>query len=467
MSDALHDAAAEEAALIAALTNEAACDYVVGRLRESDFDGDKVAVFRAAAALRSEGRPVDAVTIGKALRNGGGGKRAAAYAAHLTELFVVTTNAPEYVESILEASARRRAATAAKSMAEVARSGDRADLAATIEGIAAEAAAEIRGRGGGEEQKSSLTAYALPELLERQPEAVEWVCYPYIAVGDVVSFESPPKDGKTTFVLALVHAISSSGHFLGERTATGPVLYCTEERVGTFLGALDRTGHGAGENLHVVLLHEAAWRMGWEQVAQEIARLAADTKARLVVIDTLSKWAGLHGDDEFSAGVAMTTITPLQHLASTGCAVAVIRHERKAGGAVGQAGRGSTAWTGEMDTVIAVRRIPGEKTQRSLEAIGRHDETPEERVIDFSSGEFTMLGDPGDLRRLGEERQIIDALNYGEAGALPINEIRGDVSRRTADRILTRLVQEGIVARGLGPSQRGGKANVYWLKEDE
>jgi hypothetical protein len=320
------------------------------------------------------------------------------------------------------------------------------------------------GKGGGE---ACLVAHTVAELRERRPEIAEWICYPYIAEGDVVSFESPPKDGKTTFVLGLVHAVSAGSVFLGEKTCGGPVLYCTEERVGTFLGALDRTGNHDGAPIHVVLIHEHAWNMKWPEAAAEIARLAAQVKAKLVVIDTLSKWAGLIGDDEFSAGVAMGVMTPLQHLASCGCAVAVIRHERKAGGAVGQAGRGSTAWTGEMDAVIAVRRIAGEKTQRLIAAVGRHDETPEERIVDFSGSEYQMLGDPVDLRRLDEERQVIDSLNYGEAGALPINELRGEMSRRTAERILGRLIREGIVQHGLGASQRGGRPRVYWLKGDD
>ena len=319
------------------------------------------------------------------------------------------------------------------------------------------------GKGGGE---ACLTCHTILDLRERQPEILDWICYPYIAEGDVVSFESPPKDGKTTFVLGMVHAVATGSRFLGEKTCGGPVLYCTEERVGTFLGALERTQNIEGD-VRIVLIHECAWNMKWAETAAEIARLAAEVKAKLVVVDTLSKWAGLSGDDEFSAGVAMATMTPLQHLASTGLGVAVIRHERKAGGSVGQAGRGSTAWTGEMDTVIAVRRIPDEKTRRLVCAIGRHDETPDERIVDFAGSEYQMLGDPVDLRRLDEERQIIDSLNYGEAGALPINELRGDVKRRTAERILGRLLREGIVKRGQTAGRNGQHPYGYWLQGDE
>lgn len=315
-------------------------------------------------------------------------------------------------------------------------------------------------------EKPQLTSYTVAELRERTPEITNWICWPYVAEGDVVSFESPPKDGKTTFVLAMVHAVATGGEFLGEKVAGGPVLYCTEERCATFLHAAQRTKNDALDDLHIVLLHDAAWRMKWPEVIEGLTALCERIRPRLIVIDTLSKWAGLSGDDEFSAGVAMATMTPLQHLASRGCAVAVIRHERKAGGAVGQAGRGSTAWTGDMDTVIAVRRMPGEKTKRLLAAIGRHDDTPEERVIDFSGDEYKVLGDPADLHRLEEERQIIDSLDYGEENGRTLNELRGDVKRATAQRIIERLIRDAVVGHGLGEPQRGGRPKLYWLRTE-
>ena len=315
-----------------------------------------------------------------------------------------------------------------------------------------------------------LVAYTVNQLLDRQPELTSWICYPYVAEGDVLSFESPPKDGKTTFVLAMVNQIAASGAFLGEKVAGGPVLYCTEERVGTFLDALKRTGnYETSENLHVLLLHDAAWRLPWADTTAEIQRLADEIGARFVVVDTLSKWAGLSGDDEQSSGIAMSTMTPLQHLASSGHrAVAVIRHERKNGGEVGQAGRGSGGWAGEMDTIIAVRRIAGEpvKSKRLVATKGRHDDTPEERIVDFNGDEFKVLGSPEDVRRLENERQILDGLGWGPDGGRSLNDLRGDMPRQTAERILERFIREGVVGHVLGDSQGGRRPRLYWLRTD-
>lgn len=313
----------------------------------------------------------------------------------------------------------------------------------------------------------SLTRIYTPaELFALQPETIDWVCWPYIAKGDVVSFESPPKDGKTTFVLSLVAAVASHSRFLDQQTQGGPVLYCTEERGGTFSDVLKRVGAEACEDLRIMLLHESAWRLPWPDIVAEITRHAQEMAAALVVIDTLAKWAGMHGDDEQSAGVAMATMTPLQHLASKGIGVAVIRHERKSGGSVGQAGRGSSAFTGEMDTIVAVRRMAGEKTKRMVAAVGRHDDTPEETIVQFDEGTFRNLGDPTDLRRLEQEREVIDNLQYGESGAVTMAACSGNVSRRAAERILGRLIREGVVKRGQITSERGQHAYGYWLQGD-
>lgn len=344
-------------------------------------------------------------------------------------------------------------------------SGLHQNAQAVLDAALAEADLErkVAGSGGAD----PLTRIYTPaELFALQPETVDWVCWPYIAKGDVVSFESPPKDGKTTFVLSLVAAVASHGRFLDQQTQGGPVLYCTEERGGTFSDVLKRVGAGACEDLRIMLLHESAWRLPWPDIVAEIARHAQEISAALVVVDTLAKWAALHGDEEQSSGVAMATMSPLQHLASKGVGVAVIRHERKAGGVVGQAGRGSSAFAGEMDTIVAVRRMAGEKTKRMVAAVSRHDETPEETIVEFDAGTFRNLGDPADLQRMEQEREVIDNLQYGESGAVTIAVAGGDVSRRATERILGRLIREGIVKRGQIAGARGSHAYGYWLQSE-
>ena len=70
-------------------------------------------------------------------------------------------------------------------------------------------------------------------------------------------------------------------------------------------------------------------------------------------------------------------MAPLQIAAADGLAIVVTRHERKAGGDVGDSGRGSTAFGGAVDIILAIRRIDGTSNARRVYGLSRFDETPD------------------------------------------------------------------------------------------
>src|SRR5450756_2910095 len=193
--------------------------------------------------------------------------------------------------------------------------------------------------------------------------------------------------------------------------------------------------------------------MEWAETVDHIDAHCRRLGAVLVVIDTLSKWAGLRGEEEQAAGFAMEAVGQLQYLAaSSGAAVIVVRHERKSGGATGEAGRGSSAFAGDFDTITSIRKVTGEKTQRRLGAEGRHDATPDDVVIDLVDGEYRCLGDPSELRRREQERGIVDLLPYSRGEQILLDDLcePGNVSKSTARRLLLELVAEGIVMQEHG-----------------
>ena len=74
----------------------------------------------------------------------------------------------------------------------------------------------------------------------------------------------------------------------------------------------------------------------------------------------LPQFAGLKGDGENSATAVLVAMQPLQEAAARyNLAVVMVRHERKSGGEVGDAGRGSTAFAGAADIVVSIRRAEG------------------------------------------------------------------------------------------------------------
>ena len=124
----------------------------------------------------------------------------------------------------------------------------------------------------------------------------------------------------------------------------------------------------------------------------EHGRLVAN--AGLLVVDTLSTWARLGGDDENSSGKAAEAMAPLQLAAATGIAVLVLRHDRKSGGDVGDSARGSSAFGGAVDIILALRRGEGNSrpTIRALHGLSRFDETPATLMIELTDSGYVALG---------------------------------------------------------------------------
>jgi len=142
---------------------------------------------------------------------------------------------------------------------------------------------------------------------------------------------------------------------------------------------------------------------------QAAANYAQSTAADMLIVDTVSQFAGLRGDAEINSGDALAAVELLQAAAGRGLAVVATRHERQGGGQVGDAGRGSSAFSGAVDIVISIRRGAGqgEPMVRVLHALSRFSETPESLVIDLAEHGYVALGTEGTLAVLEAERAII------------------------------------------------------------
>lgn len=319
------------------------------------------------------------------------------------------------------------------------------------------------------QERRHVRAYSLPELAALLPEQVEWVLGDYIAAGDVASLESPPKGGKSTWARKLHVHIALGAPFMSLPVKQGPSLYCTEERGGTSREGFARAGGLHLPDVHVMFLHDFHG-MEWAEIVEEVGEHCGRLGVVLVTFDTLSKWAGLVGEEEQGSGYAMEAMAPLQRLAASGPAVLVNRHERKSGGATGEAGRGSSAFAGEVDVILSLRKVTGEKTRRKLGAVGRHDVTPEEVVIDYVNGEYVSLGDPHALRRMEQERAIIALLPSSRATQVGIEELREQlegVSRETVRSVLMRLLDAGVVCRARGEMPGHPRSAGFWLGGDD
>ncbi len=486
-----HDVRAEEAALAAAMTNEAACAHVTARLCVDDFQRNEGrAVFRAIAELHAAGRPVDAVTVVSAVRAATKDDDAAQarsdFVGYLSDSLALAAHVGEYTAVVLRMSARRRAVRAAQAINEAAASanGDAAELPGMLETLAAEAAAEIRKRGADAPADASpvrLAFVTAPELAAVEDESFDWVLDDYIATSSTVQLSGAPKlAGKTTWSLCLAAAVASGRKFMGRATRKGVVVYLSEQTRRTFKVSARGTGVLDNPDVHV-LLRSRVWAEDWDTIIRDATAYCLEVGAVLLVVDTLGRWASLMGDAENDAGAALEVMQPLEEAAAAGLAVLVVRHDRKDPGAnIVDAGRGSGAYAGAFDQLLALKRVggAGHDNRRKLVCEGRFEETPRELVIEYQGGDYLDRGTEANIEsaevratvlavlRDADEARTFDHLLEACGGAAKettLQRVLGSEGNTDKGRAPSGLVGEGLVRRAKGAGAASPRAFGYWL----
>ncbi len=319
-------------------------------------------------------------------------------------------------------------------------------------------------------EPSRVRVRTAAELIAETPEVPEAIWPGYIYAGSITELASKVKQGKSTLMLAASRAITLGQPFLGFPTVRTRVLYCSEERPATLSAAMRRVGLVDGDDFHIVLRHEIGGK-GWYEFCEWVESYCTANGVGLVVVDTLSDWSGLSGDTENQAGAALEALRPVQSVAASGPACVVIRHERKSGGEVGDSGRGSSAFAGAVDVLMALRPVSGEDQRRELLAKGRFDGIPSRVVIELrEDGTYAALGDPRRLRHLEHQRALIDALPRCRADAMRLEDLRlaaGGLPRTTAQGILGELEAADVIACERGVIEGHPRAIGYWLRGDE
>lgn len=316
---------------------------------------------------------------------------------------------------------------------------------------------------GGEERM--LPFRTARELGSEVAEDVEWFVPGYAAAGAITELVGKIKSaGKTTLLTHAVRAITTGDPFLDRPTTQTGVVYLTEQSPTTFRVALARAGLLRSENVVVLPWRDAAG-VPWPQVVAAAVAECQGRGCRVLIVDTLPRFAGLRGDAENNAGDADAAMAPLQLAAADGLAVVVVRHERKAGGDVGESGRGSSAFGGAVDIVVALKRGEGatRPSIRVLHALSRFDETPAELVVELTGDGYVALGDQASVAFADAQDRLRRDLPSTAEAALSMTEIQArleGLSRSTIERARDALMTTGqVLRRGNG---RKGDPFRYW-----
>ena len=205
----------------------------------------------------------------------------------------------------------------------------------------------------------------LIRMSDIQPEQVQWLWYPYIPLGKLTVIQGDPGEGKTTFVLAVIAALTK-GEALPEREPLDPVniLYQTAEDglADTIRPRLDALGADCSR---VLVIDESKRELSLSD--ERIRQAMEKTRAKLLVLDPLQAYLGAEVDMH-RANEVRPILKRLGSVAEQmGCAVVLIRHLNKMQGKKsGHRGMGS---------------VDFQAAARSVLLVGRTKEDPQLRIV--------------------------------------------------------------------------------------
>lgn len=291
----------------------------------------------------------------------------------------------------------------------------------------------------------------LGEFLAGACDEADWLVDHLIARYLMTLVAGLPKVGKSTFMFAVIAAVTRVGEFLGLPVRGASVLLLTEEAPMTVEEKVERFGIDE-ERVYVLAKRRTRGALKWPRIVAEAARFCKQhPEIALVVVDTIDKFADIDAKrSESDTGVIRETIEPLYGLLSLGVAVVLITHQRKEEGSFGLRVRGGTSLTGSVDIIVEVERPPATanapSAARVLKIVSRHADSPEEITVQLDGDKWTASGTLKAAARRWRGERVLDLLTDGFETIEEIHQrASGELSPRTLRRRLGELVEDGHV----------------------
>ncbi len=302
--------------------------------------------------------------------------------------------------------------------------------------------------GGMAVATGGLKFISAKELGEMTPENPDWIWEGFFTVGGITMAIGKIKAaGKTTFITHACGSILDGNPFLGYPTKKTGVMYLTEQTNESFREHLRRANLLDRDDFVLLPWHHTKG-VSWPDVVDMAVEEAKKRGLGLLVVDTLSRYANLEGDSENNAGDAMKAMKPLKFAAGEGLGVAVIGHERKSGGNVGDAGRGSSAFGGEVDIIASIKRPEGSTrpTIREIHTLSRFDQTPEKLVVELTDKGYRALGSDAAVAEEEAREAILEVLPNTREKAITEKELLAKVKEDGVNRTTAQAAMNGMLA---------------------
>ena len=303
--------------------------------------------------------------------------------------------------------------------------------------------------------RAIFVAPTIADLLAKAPAKTEYLIEGLYPKGMVIASLGKIKSGKTTFKLQSIEAIRTGQPFLKLETTPTTILYVTEQGMESFLAQAQKAqlSECAVRGTRLIT-HSDLISMDWPARAQLIGQQTAACKAGLVVVDTFSRVALVK--EENDAGEMQAAVDILQNFIPKGTTIDLTQHERKSGGEIEDAGRGTSALGGCADVLLRISRVAGagQDRRRDIQTISRPWTAFEEpQRIELGDDGYHIVGPVNGCAGRDLESKIpafLDGLH------LTLDEIieRTEGSRSNVQRALDNLIRDGLVC-STGEGKKG------------
>jgi len=287
----------------------------------------------------------------------------------------------------------------------------------------------------------------------------DWIIPFYVERTAMTQLSGKIKSGKTTLALDSCRAVLDGGEFLGQQCLKGPVVMVTEQSGFPLNEALGRA-HLLDRADMTVCRPSDAFGLTWPTLIDAAIAECERRHAVLLLVDTLNGLSQLSGDMENSSGAMLQIMRTLERAKGRGWGILVTAHERKSGGEVYDAARGSSAAGGVFDILISLQRPAGNHppTVRKLRSISRLSETPSELVFDFNETDcrYSVLGDLDSIALARTQTKVALALPMDPNGAKTMEELKEETGE--SESTLRRALKEFA---NLGPGKKGSPTRYY------
>lgn len=285
--------------------------------------------------------------------------------------------------------------------------------------------------------------------------------------GAVTAIIGKPKVGKTTFIMDMCEAVTACKKFIGLDTTPANILYVTEQGLASFQPELSNSGlvNTKKQRKKLLYLPVSEWfRYQWPDIVNMIGDKASATSSEMLVFDTFSRIARVK--DENDASEMQAAVDKMNPLTAAGIGSVLSQHERKSGGDISDAGRGTNALTGAVDVLLRLMKTGGEgrDNSRMLEFSGRlpgpDSAIALRRRTQNERSRYESMGSASAMKRLIEEDAVVKAVSASPMTEKEIcEELEG--KRSTVKRVIGELLKQGRIKQ----SGEGTKESPFKYEE--